>query len=152
MSPAKISRRIFLDRVDWVNRMIAQIRALPLSDRPAFMADARNIWTAESCLRRALEAIFDAGRHTLAKGFGSGVSEYREIADGLAERGVLTEEQASLMRILAGYRNRLVHFYHEVSSEELFQICAAQLGDVIALTDALLQWFNAHPELVDPGL
>ena len=33
-------------------------------------------------------------------------------------------EEADLLQILAGYRNRLVHFYHEVSVEELYEICA----------------------------
>lgn len=151
MTRSRISRRVFLDRMDWVDRMLSQIRALPLSDRPAFLSDPRNIGTAESCLRRALEAVFDAGRHLLAKGFASGVSEYRQIAEGLAERGVLAPEEAGVMRILAGYRNRLVHFYHEVTSEELYQICATQLGDVTRVTDALRRWVAAHSDLVDQG-
>ena len=152
MSPSKISKRTFLDRVAWVDRMVAQIRALPVSDRAAFMADSRNIWAAESCIRRALEAIFDIGRHLLAKGFGAGVSEYKAIAEGLKARGVLTEEQADLMKILAGYRNRMVHFYHEISIDELYQLCAHQLADITATRDALRDWVHAHPELVDPTL
>jgi hypothetical protein len=30
-------------------------------------------------LRRSLEALMDLGRHIVAKGFGRGVTEYREI-------------------------------------------------------------------------
>ncbi len=152
MSPSKISKRVFLDRLAWVDRMVGQIHALPLSDRAAFMADSRNVWTAESCLRRSLEAVFDAGRHILARAFGIGVSEYREIAEGLKEKGVLSAEQAGLMRTLAGYRNRLVHFYHEISAEELYQICAGQLGDVTSTRDALHAWFQQHQDMVDPSL
>lgn len=63
----------------------------------------RNLWTVESCLRRALEALFDVGRHILAGAFGKGVSEYKEIASGLLECGVLTPEQKALLSILAGY-------------------------------------------------
>ena len=132
MSPSKISQRIFLDRIAWIDRLIAQIRALPLADRSAFLSDSRNVWTAESCIRRALEAMFDLGRHVLARGFGVGVTEYKEIAENLASQGVLSETRAGLMRILAGYRNRLVHFYHEVSADELFEICSTELNDVIS--------------------
>jgi len=152
MSPSKISRRIFLDRMSWVERMLAQIRALPLEDPQAFLADPRNVATAESCLRRALEAILDAGRHILARGFGKGVSEYRQIASELQDSGVLTAEHKALLAILAGYRNRMVHFYHELSADELFQICAGQLGDLTAVQDALRAWYDRHPELVDPSL
>jgi uncharacterized protein YutE (UPF0331/DUF86 family) len=152
MSPSKISKRIFLDRLAWVDRMLAQIRALPLTDPTAFMADYRNLATAESCLRRTLEALFDVGRHILAGAFGRGVSEYKEIASGLQECGVLTADQKRQLAILAGYRNRMVHFYHEISAEELFQICAEQLGDVTVARDALRAWYELHPELVDPAL
>jgi uncharacterized protein YutE (UPF0331/DUF86 family) len=103
-------------------------------------------------LRRALEAIFPVGRHILARAFGAGVSEYKEIAEGLKGNGVLTAEQASLRKTLVGYRNRMVHFYHEISNEELYQICAAQLGDITAAADFLPSWFELHPELVDPTL
>ena len=149
MSPSKISKRIFLDRLAWVNRMVAQIRALPLADPTAFMADSRNVSTAESCLRRGLEALFDLGRHILARAFGKGISEYKEIASGLQEMGVLNAGQKRLLDILAGYRNRMVHFYHEISAEELLEICAGQLGDITAIRDALRAWYDLHPELID---
>jgi uncharacterized protein YutE (UPF0331/DUF86 family) len=152
MSPSRISRRIVLDRVAWVDRMIAQIQALPADDRARFMADSRNVWTAESCLRRSLEALFDIGRHVLARGFGDGVSEYKEIADGLLARGILSERDARLMRQLAGYRNRLVHFYHEVSADELFEICSTRLGDLQVIQRAFRRWLDSHPEMVDTSL
>lgn len=63
MTPGSISKRIVLDRLTWVDRMLAEIRSLPLSDQQVFFSDGRNVWTAESCLRRALEALFDLGRH-----------------------------------------------------------------------------------------
>ena len=75
MSPSKISRRVFLDRVAWVERMVDQVRQLPLLTMQSFTGDIRNVLSAESCLRRGLEALFDVGRHILARGFGAGVSE-----------------------------------------------------------------------------
>ena len=146
MTPGKISRRVVADRLAWVERMVAEIRTLPLTDRNAFFADHRNLWTAESCLRRALEALLDLGRHILAKGFGIGVSEYREIAARLEEQRVLSGDEAALLRAMAGYRNRLVHFYHEVSPEELYEVCAHRLGDLEQVLAAYRRWLQDHPE------
>ena len=151
MSPSPISRHVVSDRLAWVDRMLRDMRALPLDNRDAFLADRRNVWTAESCLRRALEAVLDLGRHILAKGFGLGVSEYKEIAALLAERGVLGEEDARLLRVLAGYRNRLVHFHHEITPDELYDICARDLPDVQRVADAYRAWLAAHPELMGEG-
>lgn len=152
MTPQKISKQIIADRLDWVQRMVAEIELLPLADRERFFADSRNVWTAESCLRRALEALFDAGRHTLAKGFGLGVAQYKDIAAQLGEHDVLQDDEAELLRILAGYRNRMVHFYHEMSAEELYDICTTQLADLEKIAAAYRRWLLEHPELIDESL
>ena len=149
MMPGKISRQVVVDRLDWVDRMVLAIRKLPLDDRQAFFSDVRNPMTAESGLRRALEALFDLGRHLLARGFGSGVTEYKEIAIRLREEQVLTGEDATLLMILAGYRNRLVHFYHEVAPQELYEICRDRLPDIERVADAYRAWFDRHADTLD---
>lgn len=152
MTPQKISQRVVLDRLDWVQRMVTEIELLPLSDRSEFLADNRNVWTAESCLRRSLEALLDTGRHILAKGFATGVTEYKEIAQQLRKQKVLSQDDANLLRILAGYRNRMVHFYHEISAEELYEICVSQLSDLKQISQAYRNWLQQHPELLDNAL
>lgn len=152
MTPKAISKRVVIDRLTLITDLLREIRALPLGDHHAFFADRRNIWTAESCMRRSLEALFDLGRHVLAKGYGLGVSEYKEIATKLQEQGVLSESEAATMYLLAGYRNRLVHFYHEVSAEELYQICSDQLGDIEVMQNAYRRWLTHHPEKLDDAL
>ena len=77
MSPGKVSKRVIADRLHWIAKMMEEINSLPLKSFEAFTGDKRNIWSAESCLRRSLEALMDLGRHILAKGYGQGVSEYR---------------------------------------------------------------------------
>lgn len=152
MTPGNIVKRTVTDRLAWIDQMVDEIRALPLSDRDAFFADRRNVWTAESCLRRALEALFDLGRHILAKGFGTGVTEYKEIAVALRAQNVLGDEEAALLRTLAGYRNRMVHFYHEVQPEELYEICSSQLSDIERLASAYKSWLLEHSEYLDESL
>jgi uncharacterized protein YutE (UPF0331/DUF86 family) len=149
MTPGRISRRVTTDRLETVDRLLRDIRSLPLEDRSAFFSDRRNIWSAESCLRRSLEALFDTGRHILAKAFGQGLSEYKEIASRLRNEKVLPNREADLLRLLAGYRNRLVHFYHEVSAEELYEICLHGLGDLETVQDAFRLWLRNHPDLLD---
>ncbi len=152
MTESQASARIVYDRLEWVDRMVAEVKSLPLDDRSGFFSDSRNVWTAESCLRRALEALLDLGRHLLAKRFGEGVTEYRDVAAGLYERGVLSDAEAALLRQMAGYRDRLVHYYHEISREELYQTTSQELGEVEAVSAAVKHWLAAHPEALDRSL
>ena len=152
MSPEKLSKRVIGDRLAWLDKMVAEIRALPLESYEEFSANQRDVWAAESCLRRALEAIFDLGRHVLAKGFGQGVTEYKQIASELDRVGVLSHSRAGLLSTLAGYRNRLVHFYHEVTSEELYEICRENLDDLLEMKKAFVEWINKNPDQIDETL
>lgn len=152
MTPSGLRAKIVAERAAWVRRMTAGVRTLPLDTYDAFRADPRNAAAAESYLRRALEALLDLGRHVLAKGFGRAVTEYKDVARALAETGVLDDGHATLLRRFAGYRNRLVHFYHEVSGVELYEICTGELDDVETVLAAVLKWIDTHPEHVDHGV
>ena len=152
MSPGEIRSVIVAERAAWIRKMLDGIRVLPLSDYEVFTEDSRTPAAAESYLRRALEALLDLGRHVLAKGFALAPAEYKEIAQQLMEAGVLSKDAGNLLRQMAGYRNRLVHFYHEISQQELYLLCTEKLSDVDSVCDGLLQWLRDHPEKMDKGI
>jgi uncharacterized protein YutE (UPF0331/DUF86 family) len=152
MMPGRVSKRVIADRLGWVESMLERMRRLPLHNRELFFSDARNEAAAESYLRRVLEALLDLGRHILAKGFGKGVTGYEQIARQLRASGVLSEGEAALLEDMAGYRNRMVHFYHEVTSDELYEICTTRLEDVEQVVAGLKRWAREHPERVDERL
>lgn len=106
-----IRAKVVADRVAWVRKMLDGVRALPSDTRESFLSDSRTVAATESYIRRALEGLLDLGRHILSKGFNRAVAEYKDIPVQLREAGVLSEAEAGLMREMAGYRNRMVHFY-----------------------------------------
>lgn len=144
MSPGEIDSKVVAQRAFWISQMADALKDLRLEEKAIFMADRHKIAAAESYLRRALEALFDIGRHILAKRFAYPAAEYKEIAKGLSENKVLVEKEAELMRKMAGYRNRMVHFYHEITPEELHKICLYHVDEIKLLTQKLGQWVKEH--------
>jgi uncharacterized protein YutE (UPF0331/DUF86 family) len=149
MTPQHVSKRIVLARIAIVDKMLERIGRLPLEGLEAFLADDRNVSAAESNLRRALEALLDVGRHILAKGYASGVTEYKEIVTELLHHQVITKAEATQMYKMAGYRNRMVHLYHEVTEQEIYVICTKHLGDIVTIRNAYQRWLEAHLDQVD---
>jgi uncharacterized protein YutE (UPF0331/DUF86 family) len=149
MTPALIRSSVVAERLAWVRRMVSQMRDLPLDTLDTFLEDSRNVGAAESYLRRGIEALLDLGRHILAKGFAVAASEYKEIGLKLVEQGVLCPEDGQLMRRIAGYRNRMVHFYNEVSSKELYLLSTHHVDDIEHLCDVITAWLRQHPEKMD---
>jgi len=130
MTPGLVSRVVVTDKLAATRRMLDGIRSLPLEDLAAFTADQRMVAAGESYLRRALEALLDLCRHVLAKGFARAPAEYAEVARQLVEVGVLDSSRAGHLVVMARYRNRMVHFYGEVSDEELHRIVTLDLGGI----------------------
>lgn len=149
MTPGQIRASVVSERIAWVREMIRSARALPTTTFEEFIEDPRNIASAESYLRRGIEALLDLGRHMLAKGFANAVTEYKEIGPGLATEGIISDTQGTLLRQIAGYRSRMVHFYHEVSREELYALSTKNLTDLEDILEALIEWLRANPDRVD---
>lgn len=126
---SNLNMKLIQDRLGFINESVAKLRKLSYIEEKDFIKDDRSA-VAESYLRRSLEAIFDIGRHLLAKTAGKGIVEYKEIASALGQRGFITKEQAERLRLMAGYRNRLVHFYHDVTDNELYLILKNNLSDM----------------------
>jgi uncharacterized protein YutE (UPF0331/DUF86 family) len=152
MSPSKVRVATVLQKSALIDQMLSGLAALPLASLASFAADPRDVAAAESYLRRALEALLDLGRHILAKGLGEGALEYKQIALALRRAGVVDEAQGAVLYDMAGYRNRLTHFYDEVTTTELFDVCAHRSAEISQVRDAMLDWLGSHPELVDREL
>lgn len=152
MIPIQASKRVLLDRLGLIDTLLDELRTLPLQTFALFTSDSRTPAAAESFLRRCLEALLDIGRHVLAKVFGKGVVEYKEIPRRLREHGVLAEREYQLLFTMAGYRNRMVHFYHEIDAAELYQICTSQLGDIEQVAATYRRWIDTNPQHVSDAL
>ena len=152
MTPSKISQHIISERVKWIRTMTENIRTLPLNTYDEFISDNKNIAAAESYLRRTLEALFDLGRHILAKGLGVAVTEYKQTAAELEKKGVLDKNVMQLLLLMAGYRNRMVHYYNEISDKELFEICSSQLSDVETVVNAIIDWTKKNSDKIDKSI
>ena len=139
MTPANIDRKVITQRAEWIREMMDALGELPLKNKKSFLRNTRNVAAAESYLRRSLEALFDTGRHILAKSFAIPAPAYEEIAGRMLEKKILGEDEAELMRKVAGYRNRMVHFYHEITAEEPHEICLNHLREIRLLLDRMPQ-------------
>lgn len=97
-------------------------------------------------LRLTLEGVFNITAHILSRIPGARETEYKRMASKLGEKGIVDAEFAKTKLVqMAGYRNRLTHFYAEVKAEELYKICRENLGDVEDFLKAIKNLLE-HPE------
>lgn len=76
-----INRTLVEARLSLILELTHLLDSLASIPAQEFFGDPRNIGAAESFLRKALEAVFDVGRHLLAKsGHSDLAKDYKAIA------------------------------------------------------------------------
>jgi uncharacterized protein YutE (UPF0331/DUF86 family) len=118
----------------------------------AFVESTEKFAIAEHHLRRALEGVFDIGGHIISRfpySPGKRPKTLREIAHALGEKGIVEQSFADgALSNMAGYRNRMVHFYDEVTPRELYAIITHNLGDLEVFAQAAVAALD-RPEQYD---
>ncbi len=140
MTQGRINLKVVDDLFQVIHSCLGDLRRLPAESFGEFTANFQTPPAAESLLRRAVQALFDILRHLLAKGFGQGALEYKELARLAVEKGLVQDPRlGSILKELGGFRNRLTHFYQEVTPEELYGIVKDELGDLEQIAEELRQ-------------
>ena len=140
MTTGQVSMKVVGDLLRSLEDCLEDLQKLPTESLEEFAVDFRNPAAAESLLRRAIQALFDLLRHLLARRYGKGALEYKELAQLAVEKGFIQDARlAAVLKELGGFRNRLTHVYQDVTSEELYGILKNELGDLEAIADELRQ-------------
>ena len=140
-----------LELLRFIETCLEELRPFSMMSLEEFLSDKKNPPFIESYLRRALEAVFDIGRHILAKTYGFKEIEYKTIAKELEKRKVITKELSDVLYTMAGYRNRMVHFYREVTPEELYSIVVNHLKDFEKFAKEIVAFIKAYEEKIPPN-
>lgn len=137
-----IDKILIKQRLALINEYLIELRSLSKLPKEEFLIK-RTAASAESFLRRSLEAIFDIGRHILAKSGGADMAlEYKSIALGLSEKGIISKDLEKQLVKMAGYRNRMVHLYYQISDEELHEIIVHNLDDIQKFQKEILGYIS----------
>jgi uncharacterized protein YutE (UPF0331/DUF86 family) len=140
---SSLNTKLIEDRLGFINLALARLKSMRDLPRESFLQEDKPA-AAESYLRRCLEALFDTARHITARSAGKGIVEYKEIARNLGEKGVITPDLAEKLVLMAGYRNRMTHFYHEISNEELYRIISENLKDIEEFVKQIRTFLEAY--------
>lgn len=134
---APIKSQSIIPRIDGIQRDVGKLKELGKL-APTEFAKEDNFIKAQFYLRQALEGVFHIGSHILSRIPGGRATEYKEIALKLGELGIVDKNFAQTkLKNMAGFRNRLTHFYAEIAPEEIYKIIQENLDDFGRFLDVI---------------
>lgn len=129
MTSKPLEKDVILKRVNGIQAEIKELGELAKTPFEDFK-NGVGFKLAQYHLHRALEGVFHISTHILSCIPGAQATEYKELAKKLGEYGIIDKNFAETKLVeMAKYRNRLVHFYAEVTDEEIYGILQNDLGD-----------------------
>lgn len=129
MNHFSIEQDVVLKRIGGIQAELRELETLSQEPLEKFR-DGVGFKLAQYHLHRALEGVFHISAHILSRIPGAQATEYKELAQKLGEYGIVEKTFATEKLVaMAKYRNRLVHFYAEITPEELYGILKNNLGD-----------------------
>lgn len=148
MTTLPLEKDTILKRVEGIEGELKELATLSQQSLETFSSG--DGWKlAQFHLHRALEGVFNIGTHILSRIPGAQSTQYKEIAQKLGEYRILPKEFADNQLVsMAKYRNRLVHFYAQITKDELYTILQKDLDDFDIFLSAVKHLLS-HPELFD---
>src|SRR3989338_5079667 len=131
MTPLPVERETVLVRLNGIEGELVELQNLSKIPFQEF-ADGVGFKLSQYHLHRALEGVFHIIAHILSRVPGGHEGGgYKDLARLFGEKGFIERSFAKKNLVsIAGYRNRLVHFYAEISPKEIFKLLHENLGDV----------------------
>jgi uncharacterized protein YutE (UPF0331/DUF86 family) len=129
---APLNREVLQTRISYIEDSVRSLERFKGVSYEDFHANLDNFRIAFYDLHRALEAVMDIGSHILSRIPGARPSSYKDIPRLLEKHKIIPADfAANSLTKMAGYRNRMVHFYGEITEKEIFDIIQGELGDFL---------------------
>lgn len=141
-----LKKESIIPRIDGITRDIEKLKGIAEKGLKGLKRDEELFALSQFYLRQALEGVFHIGEHILSHLNGGRATEYKEIARLLGEHGIVDKNFADTrLKAMAGYRNRLTHFYADIKPEEIYSILQNNLSDFDIFLKAVKEVLK-HPE------
>lgn len=105
--------------------LLGELRDCPKSD---FLADRHKQSSAKYNFIAAIEAVIDIANHVISRNKLRPPTDYADAFQVLAEAGIIDAPFADELGQMARFRNRLVHLYWDIDTEQIHQILVTRLG------------------------
>lgn len=106
------------------------LREHALSGREILLNNRMALDSAKYNFVVAIESCIDMGSHVIASEGLRPPADYRDVAQVLAEAGMIDSDLAEKFKLMISFRNRLVHMYWKVDDELVCDYLENNLDDI----------------------
>ena len=123
-----------------VEGFISDLRNASDITHDVFVSDIRAQRFVERTLQIAVEACMDVAHHIISDEKWREPESYADAFVVLADNSVFSSEDAVRYRLMAQFRNKVVHYYEKVDPDQVFAIFKGHLDDFDSFVSSIRNW------------
>lgn len=120
--PSKDETKIIInERIDKIREASKELIKYRERSKEEFLKNTQLQYATMFAMVLGIEAICDIGSHILGKYYLVKCEHYEDIIKNLGEYDVIPEDLSKKSKDMADFRNFLIHIYHKVDPEKVYQ-------------------------------
>ena len=96
----------------------------------------------ERTLHITIEAMFDIAHHIISDERLREPDSYADAFTVLEENKIISSDFLKTAKLIAQFRNKLVHYYEKIDTEMVFAIAKTKRSDFTDYTNMIKDWLN----------
>ncbi len=137
-----VNEDIVLRLLNNIEGYISDLRGADDITHNKYIVDVRMQRFVERTLQIAVEACLDVAHHIISDEGWREPSSYADAFVVLAENSVISDADAKTYRLMAQFRNKIVHYYEKVDPEQVFAVFVGHLDDFDGYVECVRGWIR----------
>ena len=129
-------------KIQVIKDNLAKLNLIKSKEMDEFLEDPFLADAAVRLLQISIEAMLDISHHFVSRKHLGTPKSYRETIEMLALADILPREKLQTFTTMVKFRNRAVHLYDKINSEEVYQIIQCNLTDFDDFIRAIIQFLS----------
>lgn len=137
-----VSREKITQKFSQLDEYLRLLKRISETPREGFLNDKILIGSAKYYLQVSIECTLDVVNHIIAAERFRPPKDYADSFKVMEEEGLVSPDLGQRLRMMAKFRNRLVHLYGEVDDEYVYEFIGNDLDDIERLRKLILMRYK----------
>ncbi|HOP23930.1 MAG TPA: DUF86 domain-containing protein [Defluviitoga sp.] len=124
-----LDKEKIIKKMNVINKALQNLMKLSRVSKEEFLSDFKYYDSAKYNLQVAIEAMIDIGNHIISRLDYEPPKTYAETFEILSKHNILPNDKVNNYKLMARFRNKIVHFYDDINEEEIYNILLNNLED-----------------------
>ncbi len=134
-----LDKEKLIHKIQYIEDNLSKLEKIKSFSREDFLNDFIKIEAAKHLLQISVESMIDIAAHIIARKRLTAPGSSAEMFDILKDADILKEDHLSNYKLMARFRNRIVHLYNDIDDTEIFSIIQDKLHDFREFISEIVQ-------------